>query len=1009
MPSQIRSAYPTFPQTFTPIDFQRHYTLNEKERQLALANTRGGTPLLVFAILLKTCQHLGYFPALDEVPEKVVAYLRDQLREQLRDAPSEPLNVSQPTLYSYHRLIRAHLGIQAFSLEIAEPLLRGRLTQAAQTMNWVTDLINVAIEMLIKENYELPAYSTLERLAANVRTMVHNEIFQAIDNRMTDELRSKVRQLLTPARKRGDKTADWTRLKELPKRATLGHLRDLESHLEWLLSQGETEKSLAGVPSAKIKDFAAEARGLTPKEMNTLPTLRRQAYVLCLVRQSRVETRDHLVQMFIKRLATIEDKAQRDLEEARFQHRRMTERLVTVLNESLQLHQDDDSKIGARFRHVVESNGGQEKLREDCERVLALRDDNYLPFMGRYFKPQRGTLFRMLRLLELRATSQDQSITDAIAFILEHEGDSLTLLPAQLELTWTSELWRKFITVSQEDRLWHKKSALEMCVFSQLVTELKTGDVAVEGSEQFADYREQLLAWNECQKRLDDYCDVSGLPRTAKEFVGQLKRELQVGCEKADRLLGQSPLKTGPDGELILPRPPARGTSRSFRIFEELVTSRLQERTLLEILWDVAHHTKFTRRFGPLSGSDPKLKEANDFYVVTNFAYAVNLGPAQTAKHLRGEYPAQKIAYVNRHHMSGRQLDDTLVDVANETARFPLIYLWGSGKRAIADGTHFATWTENLVGEMHIRYGAYGGIGYFYVSDTYQALFSRFITCGTYEAIHILDLFLENKSDFTPDTIHADTHGQSAAVFGLARLLGVSLQPRIRDWKEVMLFRPDTETHYSHIDSLFTSIINWELIETHWQDLMQVVLSIQSGTILPSTLLRKLSSYSRKNKLYFAFRELGRVIRTVFLLEYISDPQLRRTISTNTNKIEAYNAFLAWLFFGDRGVIGSNSADEQQKITKHLTLAASAVILHNVIELTRVLQELAVEGHEIRRGDVEMLSPYITRHVKRFGEYVLDISRVPEPLDGKHDLPESLLKQEPTKAKNGEDHKVETV
>lgn len=130
----------------------------------------------------------------------------------------------------------------------------------------------------------------------------------------------------------------------------------------------------------------------------------------------------------------------------------------------------------------------------------------------------------------------------------------------------------------------------------------------------------------------------------------------------------------------------------------------------------------------------------------------------------------------------------------------------------------------------------------------------------------------------------------------------------------------------------------------------------------------------------------------MFLLDYLSDPQLRHTVQTNTNKIEAYNAFLAWLFFGERGVLGSNSAEEQQKITKHLTLMASAVILFNIVELTRILKELAAEGLEIQRGHVERLSPYITRHIKRFGEYVLDVSRIPESLEGKHALPETLFK-----------------
>lgn len=545
-------------------------------------------------------------------------------------------------------------------------------------------------------------------------------------------------------------------------------------------------------------------------------------------------------------MATIEDKARRDLDEARYQQRRTTEHLVTTLQELLQqMEAQPPQRLQVRLRRVLKAHGGAEALQQDCTQVLALRDDNYIPFMSRYFKPQRSTLFRLLRQLTFQATSQDRTVAEALTAVLAHAEDTTPLLPATLDLAWVNPLWRKAIEVTRDKRLWYKKLALEMCVCSYVVLELKTGDLAVAGSEQFVDYREQLLPWAECQQRLADYCEVSGLPKTAKGFVAQLQRDLPEKCEAANQRLKQTPLKTNPDGQPTLPRPPAQPRSKAFRSFEELVLSRLPERSLLDILWDVAHYTHYTRHFGPLSGTDPKLQEAADVYVVTNFAFGANLGITQTAKHLRGGYSPQQLGYVNRHHMSRRQLEASLMDVINETTRFPLIYLWGSGKRAIADGTHFETWADNLIGEMHIRYGAYGGIGYFYVSDTYQALFSRFITCGTYEAIHILDVFLENKSALQPNTIHADTHGQSAAVFGLAGLLGVELQPRIRNWQEVRLFRPDA-TAYAQLDSLFSGTIDWALIETHWPDLMQVVLSIQAGTVLPSTLLRKLSSYSRK-------------------------------------------------------------------------------------------------------------------------------------------------------------------
>src|SRR3954464_11067164 len=83
------------------------------------------------------------------------------------------------------------------------------------------------------------------------------------------------------------------------------------------------------------------------------------------------------------------------------------------------------------------------------------------------------------------------------------------------------------------------------------------------------------------------------------------------------------------------------------------------------------------------------------------------------------------------------------------------------------------------------------------------------------------------------------------------------------------LFRPSKTSRYSNVDSLFTDVIDWSLIETHLPDMLRVVLSIRAGRISASTILRKLGTYSRKNRLYQAFQELGRVIRTAFLLRYL--------------------------------------------------------------------------------------------------------------------------------------------
>ncbi len=163
-----------------------------------------------------------------------------------------------------------------------------------------------------------------------------------------------------------------------------------------------------------------------------------------------------------------------------------------------------------------------------------------------------------------------------------------------------------------------------------------------------------------------------------------------------------------------------------------------------------------------------------------------------------------------------------------------------------ADRTQIDLAEDNLFAEYHIRCGSYRGIAYHHVSDMYVALFSHFIPCGVWEAIYILEGLIKNKSDIQPDTIYADAQGQSAPVFALAYVLGIKLMPRIRNWSDLKFFRPYKETRYQHSDSLFSDAIDWNLIETHWQDLLQVVLSIKEGKISLPVLLRKLSNYSRK-------------------------------------------------------------------------------------------------------------------------------------------------------------------
>jgi TnpA family transposase len=211
----------------------------------------------------------------------------------------------------------------------------------------------------------------------------------------------------------------------------------------------------------------------------------------------------------------------------------------------------------------------------------------------------------------------------------------------------------------------------------------------------------------------------------------------------------------------------------------------------------------------------------------------------------------------------------------------------------------------------------------------------------------------------------------------LGYLFSIKINPRIRNWKDLKFFRPDPKTKYKHIDSLFSDSIDWKLLETHWPDLMQIALSIKKGKISSSTILRKLNNYSRRNKLYSVFQELGRVLRTIYLLDYISDPKLRETITQCTNKVEAYNGLSEWGFFGGKYIVASNDSEGMEKAIKYNMIMCNSVILQNLVDISQIIHQLQREGWKISKADVSKLSLYLTEHIKRFGDYVVNLNPIP--------------------------------
>jgi hypothetical protein len=295
--------------------------------------------------------------------------------------------------------------------------------------------------------------------------------------------------------------------------------------------------------------------------------------------------------------------------------------------------------------------------------------------------------------------------------------------------------------------------------------ELKSGDLCIPGSDRYSDFREQFVSEEEFRQNIESYGERSGIPTEPKAFVAALQGNLEEAARKADEGYPKNEYLQMDKGEAVLKRLRRNPDPAGLRSFERLLKERMTPAGILDVLTDTEQWLNWTRHFGPISGHDSKLANPAERYLVTAFCYGFGFGPTQTSRSIRG-LDRRQVAFVNQRHVTEDKLNEAITTVIKGDNQFPLPKIWGLGKHASADGTKWDLHAQNLMSEYHLRYGGYGGIGYYVVSDMYIALFSRFTTCGSWEGHNILDYLVENDSDVRPDTIHADTQGQSAAIFG---------------------------------------------------------------------------------------------------------------------------------------------------------------------------------------------------------------------------------------------------
>jgi TnpA family transposase len=224
---------------------------------------------------------------------------------------------------------------------------------------------------------------------------------------------------------------------------------------------------------------------------------------------------------------------------------------------------------------------------------------------------------------------------------------------------------------------------------------------------------------------------------------------------------------------------------------------------------------------------------------------------------------------------------------------------WGDGTTSSSDGQRFKVGGKaESTGHINPKYGAEPGRTFYtHLSDQFAPYHAKAVNVGVRDATYVLDGLLYHESDLRIEEHYTNTAGFTDHVFALMHLLGFRFAPRLRDLGETRLYVPKRTPAYTALKPTIGGVLQIKSIRAHWDEILRLATSIKQGTVTASLMLRKLGSYPRQNGLAVALRELGRIERTLFILDWLQSVELRRRVHTGLNKGEARNALARAVFF----------------------------------------------------------------------------------------------------------------
>ena len=765
----------------------------------------------------------------------------------------------------------------------------------------------------------------------------------------------------------GQRRSELDLLRRPPFTPTIAGLVRALDRLERVRALGTGGLDLPDVPAARVVALARYADQAWATQLADLVPQRRTATLVAYTQLLTASARDDVIDIFdvvfgdLQRAATHRGQKRRagelrDYDRAVAAVHAQMRSLLDALDDPLTL---EEVLAALRVRREgIEANMGT------VEALMRPPGDPFHERLVAAYPQIRRFLPALIEALELQAIDSAAPVLDAYHALGEWLAGKprTTRRPAsEVPLGVVTPSWRPHVHDQDSDTV--DRAAYTCCVLDQVRTRLRRRDIYAPGSTRWGDPRAELLTPRDWDHRRDTLCEELALDPDPATIAAQLAASLDTAWR---RTAAGYPANTdlrietrGGRDQIVVTPLDAEVEPASLVALRGEVERLLPEVEIADLPLEVHGWTGFLDEYTHISGTDTREVHLPESLSALLVSESCNVGLTPVVDENYPPLSRERLNWAGHNYLRSATHAAANVRLVDFHTPRPLAQAWGGGEMASADGMRFVIPVSTINAAYNPRYFGRqrGSTLYSWMADTYTVFAHKLIPGTQRDSLHVLDGLLANQTGIQPEMVSTDTAGASEIVFALAWALGYRWAPRLADLPGQRLWRIDREAHYGPLNGLARNRINTRLITDNWDEICRLTASLRAGTVIPSAILRTLQRGPSPSSLARALAELGRVIKTLHVLEYAHDPAYRRTIHHLLSRGERRNSLARAVFHGHRGQLRRHYQVGQENQLDSLGIMINVIVLWQTLYIQAALDHLAAKGYPIDPADVARLTP----------------------------------------------------